>query len=49
VLRCDAPQSALDPLLKQIARYGVVDFSCTEAELEETFMAYYTTGEPDAA
>ncbi len=49
VLHCDAPQSALDALLKEIARHGVVDFSCTEAELEETFMAFYATGGDDAA
>ncbi|HSU73796.1 MAG TPA: hypothetical protein VLI66_02595 [Terrabacter sp.] len=50
-LRCDAPQSALDPLLKRIATYPVVDLTCTEAELEETFLAYYATtkaGGPDA-
>ena len=49
VLRCDAPQSALDALLKVVARHDVVDFSCTEAELEETFMAYYAAGGDDAA
>lgn len=50
VLRCDAPQSSLDPLLKAVARHPVVDLTCTEAELEETFLAYYaTTGGPDAA
>ncbi|WP_323096855.1 ABC transporter ATP-binding protein [Intrasporangium sp. YIM S08009] len=49
VLRCDAPQSALDALLKEVARHDVVDFSCTEAELEETFMAFYAGGGDDAA
>jgi ABC-2 type transport system ATP-binding protein len=52
MLRCDAPQASLDPLLKRIARYPVVDLSCTEAELEETFMAYYAApseGGSDAA
>ena len=50
VLRCDAPQSALDPLLKLVARHPVVDLTCTEAELEETFLAYYApAGGPDAA
>lgn len=51
-LRCDAPQTSLDPLLKRIATYPVVDLMCTEAELEETFLAYYATanaGGPDAA
>ncbi|MGZ4601978.1 MAG: ABC transporter ATP-binding protein [Kineosporiaceae bacterium] len=36
-----APQSALDGVLKQVARWPVVDFGCVEAELEETFLAYY--------
>ena len=49
VLRCDAPQSALDALLKEVARHDLVDFSCTEAELEETFMAFYSRGGGDAA
>lgn len=40
-LTCSAPQSALDRLVKQLARHELVDFTCTEAELEETFMAYY--------
>lgn len=48
-LRCDASQQALDPLLKEIARHEVVDLTCTEAELEETFMAYYAAGATDAA
>jgi len=41
VLRCSAPRSALDALLKRVARHGVLDFECAEAELEETFLAYY--------
>jgi ABC-2 type transport system ATP-binding protein len=50
VLRCDAPQTSLDPLLKRIAQHAVVDLTCTEAELEETFLAYYSTpGGPGAA
>ncbi len=40
-LRCSAPQSALDGLLKVVARHEVLDFSCVEADLEETFIAYY--------
>ena len=44
VLRCDAPQAALDPLLKEIARHPVVDLTVVEAELEETFLAYYSGG-----
>lgn len=41
VLRCSAPQSSLDALLKQVTRHEVVDFECAEAELEETFLTYY--------
>jgi ABC-2 type transport system ATP-binding protein len=48
-MTCSAPQSALDRLLKQITRHPVVDLDCAEAELEETFLAYYGTGENDAA
>lgn len=48
-MTCSAPQSALDGLLKQIARHPVVDMDCAEAELEETFLAYYGSGEKDAA
>jgi ABC-2 type transport system ATP-binding protein len=48
VMTCSAPQSALDALLKKIARHPVVDLNCAEAELEETFLAYYGTGEHDA-
>jgi ABC-2 type transport system ATP-binding protein len=40
-LTCSAPQSALDRLVKQLGHHQLVDFSCIEAELEETFMAYY--------
>jgi ABC-2 type transport system ATP-binding protein len=48
VLRCDAPQAALDRLLKEIARHSVIDLTVVEAELEETFLAYYSGGS-DAA
>ena len=40
-MTCSAPQAALDALLKRLGRHTVVDFECTEAELEETFMTYY--------
>ncbi|HET8614400.1 MAG TPA: ABC transporter ATP-binding protein [Actinomycetales bacterium] len=40
-LRCSAPQSSLDTLLKRVTRHHVVDFECAEAELEETFLTYY--------
>ena len=48
-LRCSAPQSSLDALLKVVSTQRVVDFACAEAELEETFLAYYGAGETDAA
>jgi ABC-2 type transport system ATP-binding protein len=48
-LRCSAPQVALDPLLKRIARHPVVDLGCAEAELEETFLTFYGSGVADAA
>jgi ABC-2 type transport system ATP-binding protein len=40
-LRCSAPQSSLDALLKRVTRHEIVDFECAEAELEETFLTYY--------
>lgn len=49
VLTCTAPQSALDALLKEVARHDIADFECAEADLEETFLAYYGTGASDAA
>jgi ABC-2 type transport system ATP-binding protein len=49
VLACGAPQPALDPLLKRISRHDVIDLECQEAELEETFLAYYGAGETGAA
>ncbi|MBI3688653.1 MAG: ABC transporter ATP-binding protein [Actinobacteria bacterium] len=48
-LTCSAPQLALDTLLKQVSQHRVVDFECAEAELEETFMAFYGAGEGGAA
>ncbi|HEX9033330.1 MAG TPA: ABC transporter ATP-binding protein [Streptosporangiaceae bacterium] len=49
VLTCTAPQAALDGLLKEVARHDIVDFECAEAELEETFLAYYGNGAGRAA
>jgi ABC-2 type transport system ATP-binding protein len=49
VLTCTAPQSTLNALLKQVAQHDIVDFECAEAELEETFLAYYGTGASGAA
>jgi ABC-2 type transport system ATP-binding protein len=48
-MSCSAPQAALDALLKRIAQRPVVDLECAEADLEETFLAYYGAGDPDAA
>lgn len=49
LLTCAAPQAALDDLLKAVATRHIVDLSCEEASLEETFLAYYGPGAPDAA
>jgi ABC-2 type transport system ATP-binding protein len=38
---CRAPQTALDALVKQLSRHRIIDLECAEAELEETFLAYY--------
>ena len=43
-LTCQAPQGALDQLLKRVATHRVEDVECTETELEETFLTYYGTG-----
>jgi ABC-2 type transport system ATP-binding protein len=40
-LTCSAPETALDAVIKEVGRHTVVDFECAEAELEETFLAYY--------
>ncbi|WP_285318283.1 ABC transporter ATP-binding protein [Pseudarthrobacter sp. lyk4-40-TYG-27] len=40
-LSCNAPQSALDALLKLVSARDVEDFECSEAPLEETFLTYY--------
>ena len=48
-LRCSAPEGALDVLVKEIARYRVVDLTCVEADLEESFLAFYGEGAPHAA
>jgi ABC-2 type transport system ATP-binding protein len=49
LLRCAASQHALDPLLREITRYRVVDLSCEEASLDATFLAFYGTGTDDVA
>jgi ABC-2 type transport system ATP-binding protein len=48
LLRCEAPQAALDPLLKEVARHRLVDLTVVEAPLEETFLTYYA-GDAHAA
>ncbi|UUL75773.1 hypothetical protein NG819_16760 [Pseudarthrobacter sp. Fe7] len=40
-LSCNAPQSALDGLLKLVSAREVEDFECSEAPLEDTFLTYY--------
>jgi ABC-2 type transport system ATP-binding protein len=48
-LTCNAPEDALDQIVKALGRHTLRDLTCTEAELEETFLAYYGTGDHDAA
>ncbi len=40
-ISCSAPESSLDAVVKALSRHTIVDLTCTEAELEETFLAYY--------
>ncbi|WP_104523036.1 ABC transporter ATP-binding protein [Blastococcus atacamensis] len=47
-LTCSAPASALDALCRRMAEHRLADLECTEADLEETFLAYYG-GEPSDA
>jgi ABC-2 type transport system ATP-binding protein len=49
VLTCSARQSALDLLIKRIAAHRLIDLTCEEASLEDTFLAYYGEEVPDAA
>lgn len=49
VLSCSAPESSLDALVKEVSRHTIVDFECAEAELEETFLAYYTREDAHAS
>ena len=48
-LSCSATQQALDPLLRAIMTSRVVDLSCEEASLDDTFLAFYGGGESHAA
>ncbi|GAB3448910.1 ABC transporter ATP-binding protein [Phycicoccus ginsengisoli] len=47
-LTCKAPESSLDGVVKALSRHHVRDLACTEAELEEAFLGYYTGGGDDA-
>ena len=49
VLTCNAPQQSLDALVKRVSEHSVDDFECAEADLEETFLAFYTKGGPPRA
>lgn len=40
VLRCSM-QGVVDPLVKALSRYQVVDLNSREADLEDTFLALY--------
>jgi ABC-2 type transport system ATP-binding protein len=46
---CSAPEVALDQIVKALSRHTIRDLTCTEAELEETFLAYYGAEDHDAA
>jgi ABC-2 type transport system ATP-binding protein len=48
-LTCNAPQQSLDSLVKRVSEHCVDDFECAEADLEETFLAFYTGEGPRAA
>ena len=48
-LTCAASQEALDPLLRAITEHHVVDLSCEEASLDDTFLAFYGNGNRDVA
>ncbi|RZL83287.1 MAG: ABC transporter ATP-binding protein [Rhodococcus sp. (in: high G+C Gram-positive bacteria)] len=48
-LTCSAPQASLDALIRRISQFPIVDFECAEADLEETFMAFYEIRDRNAA
>ncbi|WP_051684112.1 ABC transporter ATP-binding protein [Blastococcus sp. URHD0036] len=48
-LTCSAPAAALDALVGRLAGHRLLDLECTEADLEETFLAFYGSEQPDAA
>lgn len=41
VLRCAVPATSLDAMVKTLGRFRVHDVTIAEADLEETFLAYY--------
>ena len=45
-LTCNAPASALDALVRRMSDHRLTDLECTEADLEETFLAYYGAEQP---
>jgi len=45
LLRCTM-QGVVDPLIKKLSRYHVLDLNSREADLEETFLALYGREEP---
>ena len=45
LLRCTM-QGVVDPLIKELCRYHVLDLNSREADLEETFLALYGREEP---
>jgi ABC-2 type transport system ATP-binding protein len=45
LLRCTM-QGVVDPLIKELSRYHVLDLNSREADLEETFLALYGREEP---
>ena len=47
-LVCKAPEASLDGVVKALSRHRLRDLTCTEAELEEAFLCYYTGGGDDA-
>ena len=47
-LVCKAPEASLDGVVKALSRHRLRDLTCTEAELEEAFLGYYTGGGDDA-
>ncbi|MGY1744188.1 ABC transporter ATP-binding protein [Blastococcus sp. SYSU D00695] len=48
-LTCSAPASALDGLVARLAGHRLLDLEVAEADLEETFLAYYGAEAPGAA